>query len=112
MNLLAGLILLPITIWSDQFYVIQFPFGPAEYALVGLSIISVFAYTMFVYSVAQFGAVFASQTGYIVTLSGVFWGMYIFGRAFNLGLGSFISHDYWSGLGVTQKRRIRRHILP
>ena len=80
MNLLAGLILLPITIWSDQFYIIQFPFGPAEYALVGLSIISVFAYTMFVYSVAQFGAVFASQTGYIVTLSGVFWGMYIFGE--------------------------------
>ena len=80
MNLLAGVILLPIAIAKGQFYVPQFPFGVAEYALLGLSVISVFAYTMFVFSVAKFGAVFASQTGYIVTLAGVFWGMAIFGE--------------------------------
>lgn len=80
MNLLAGIILLPIAIAKGQFYVPQFPFGVAEYALLGLSVISVFAYTMFVFSVAKFGAVFASQTGYIVTLAGVFWGMAIFGE--------------------------------
>lgn len=80
MNLLAGVILLPIAVAKGQFYVPQFPFGVAEYALLGLSVISVFAYTMFVFSVAKFGAVFASQTGYIVTLAGVFWGMAIFGE--------------------------------
>ena len=80
MNLLAGVILLPIAIAKGQFYVPKFPFGTADYALLGLSVISVFAYTMFVFSVAKFGAVFASQTGYIVTLAGVFWGMAIFGE--------------------------------
>lgn len=80
MNLLAGIILLPIAVAKGQFYLPQFPFGVAEYALLGLSVISVFAYTMFVFSVAKFGAVFASQTGYIVTLAGVFWGMAIFGE--------------------------------
>ena len=80
MNLLAGIILLPIAIAKGQLYLPQFPFGVAEYALLGLSVISVFAYTMFVFSVAKFGAVFASQTGYIVTLAGVFWGMAIFGE--------------------------------
>ena len=80
MNLLAGVLLLPIAFGTGQFYVPQFPFGAADYALLGLSVISVFAYTMFVFSVAKFGAVFASQTGYIVTLAGVFWGMAIFGE--------------------------------
>lgn len=80
MNLLAGVILLPIAWGSGQLYIPQFPLGKSEYVLLGLSVISVFAYTMFVYSVAKFGAVFASQTGYIVTLGGVFWGMAIFGE--------------------------------
>ena len=80
MNLLAGLLLLPIAIGTDQFYMPQIPFGTADYAVLGLSVISVFAYTLFVFSVAKFGAVFASQTGYVVTLAGVFWGMAIFGE--------------------------------
>ena len=80
MNLLAGILLLPIAFGTGQFYLPQFPFGTADYAVLGLSIISVFAYTMFVFSVAKFGAVFASQTGYVVTLAGVFWGMAIFGE--------------------------------
>ena len=80
MNLLAGVLLLPIGLATGQFYMPQIPFGTADYAVLGLSVISVFAYTLFVFSVAKFGAVFASQTGYIVTLSGVFWGMAIFGE--------------------------------
>ena len=80
MNLLAGIILLPIAFGTGQFYLPQFPLGIGDYAVLGLSVISVFAYTMFVFSVAKFGAVFASQTGYVVTLAGVFWGMAIFGE--------------------------------
>jgi len=78
MNMFAAILLLPVAIVTDSFYWPQFPFGLAEYTLIGLALISVVAYTMFVFSVARFGAVFASQTGYIVTLAGVFWGMLIF----------------------------------
>jgi len=78
MNILAAALLLPAAIATDSFYWPHFPFTIAEYTLIGLALISVVAYTMFVFSVARFGAVFASQTGYVVTLAGVFWGMLIF----------------------------------
>ena len=45
-----------------------------DYAVIGLGLITVVAYTMFVMSV-HFGPVFASQVGYLVTLTGVFWGI-------------------------------------
>ena len=48
MNLLAGVLLLPIGLATGQFYMPQIPFGTADYAVLGLSVISVFAYTLFV----------------------------------------------------------------
>jgi len=85
MNVMASLMLFPIASWNDSLLVFSYPFGSLEYSVIGLSLISVVAYTMFVMSVGMFGPVFASQTGYIVTLSGVFWGMYIFDE----------THSYW-----------------
>jgi len=90
MNVMAALMLLPLASWNDSLLVFNFPFGNMEYAVIGLSLISVVAYTMFVMSVGMFGPVFASQTGYIVTLSGVFWGMYIFGE----------THSWWVWLAL------------
>ena len=90
MNVMASLMLFPIASWNDSLLVFSYPFGSMEYSVIGLSLISVVAYTMFVMSVGMFGPVFASQTGYIVTLSGVFWGMYIFGE----------THSYWVWLAL------------
>lgn len=47
-------------------------------ALAALGVGSGIAYTMFFYSIKTSGAVFASQCAYIVTVSGVFWGIIIF----------------------------------
>ena len=80
MNLMAALALLPITILTDSFFSPSFPPQNVDYAVIGLGLITVVAYTMFVLSVALFGSVFSSQVGYIVTLTGVFWGMFIFGE--------------------------------
>ena len=90
MNVMASLMLFPIASWNDSLLVFSYPFGSMEYSVIGLSLISVVAYTMFVMSVGMFGPVFASQTGYIVTLSGVFWGMYIFDE----------THSYWVWLAL------------
>jgi len=90
MNIMAALMLFPLASWNDSLLVFSFPFGRMEYAVLGLSMISVVAYTMFVMSVGMFGPVFASQTGYLVTLSGVFWGMYIFGE----------THSWWVWLAL------------
>ena len=80
MNLMAAVALLPITILTDSFFSPSFPPQNVDYAVIGLGLITVVAYTMFVLSVALFGSVFSSQVGYVVTLTGVFWGMFIFGE--------------------------------
>ena len=80
MNLMAAVALLPITILTDSFFSPSFPLQNVDYAVIGLGLITVVAYTMFVLSVALFGSVFSSQVGYVVTLTGVFWGMSIFGE--------------------------------
>ena len=81
MNLMAAAALLPITILTDSFFSPSFPPQNVDYAIIGLGLITVVAYTMFVLSVALFGSVFSSQVGYVVTLTGVFWGMFIFGES-------------------------------
>ena len=55
-----------------------------ELSLIGLGVISLLAYTMFIYAISLFGPVFASQTGYIVTFTGVIWGVIIFGESHSL----------------------------
>jgi drug/metabolite transporter (DMT)-like permease len=78
MNLMSALTVLPITLMTDSFYIPNLPPQAIEFAVIGLILITVLAYTMFVMSVALYGPVFASQTGYVVTLAGVFWGILIF----------------------------------
>ncbi len=90
MNLMAALALLPITILTDSVFIPSFPPQVVDLAVMGLAIITVVAYTMFVMSVGLFGPVFASQTGYLVTLAGVFWGILIFDE----------SHSVWVWLAL------------
>ena len=90
MNLIAAIVLLPITLMTDSFFVPSFPPQTVDYAVIGLGLITVVAYTIFVMSVAMFGPVFASQVGYLVTLAGVFWGILIFDE----------SHSIWIWLSL------------
>jgi drug/metabolite transporter (DMT)-like permease len=50
----------------------------AGLAIIGIAVGSGFAYSMFFYSIKASGPVFASQCAYIVTISGVIWGIMIF----------------------------------
>ncbi len=84
MNILATLILLPITLYMDEFIIPNFPFKSLEYAIFGVGMLNAFAYTLFILSVQSYGPLFASQTGYIVTLSGVIWGMVLFKESHSL----------------------------
>lgn len=54
-------------------------------SLAALGIGSGIAYTMFFYTIKNSGAVFASQCAYIVTVSGVLWGIIIFSE----------EHSFW-----------------
>jgi drug/metabolite transporter (DMT)-like permease len=82
---LAGILMLgPIVYWTDSFAWPSLAMTEADLALIGLGLITVIDYTMFIYAVNRFGSVFASQAGYTVTLSGVLWGIAIFGESHSL----------------------------
>ena len=85
MNVCATIILTPFIFGLDKFEWPSMALEMPDVALIGLAMISVMAYTMFIYAISLFGPVFTSQTGYIVTFTGVFWGMWIFGE----------SHSWW-----------------
>jgi len=65
---------------SGSFYPLWPPFAPADWALFGQIAISSVAYILFFEVLRLAGAVFFSQVGYIVTLTGLAWGMVVFGE--------------------------------
>ena len=67
-------------IWDGKFFNLNWPLDSAGRAILGVSVISMLAYTLYIHVIKHSGPLFASQTSYIVTLSGVFWGMAIFGE--------------------------------
>ncbi|GAB5467314.1 MAG: DMT family transporter [Rhodospirillales bacterium] len=54
--------------------------GVPEAALLGQVLISSLAYVIYFHIVQAAGAVYFSQVGYIVTVTGLLWGMWIFGE--------------------------------
>ena len=54
------------------------PFSRSSWAILGMSVIMATAYGAFYYLIVLAGPVYASQTAYLITLSGVLWGILIY----------------------------------
>lgn len=81
---LVGLVLVaPVMFGLGQWIDPTAAFGRAEVALVISSALHAVLYAGYVALAARAGAVFASQTSYIVTASGVFWAMILLGERFS-----------------------------
>ena len=78
MFIAATVMTTPVVVLTDTFVPLVWPWGAVEWAIVGMAVLSVTAYSLFIYLIAHAGPVFASQTAYVVTFSGVFWGVMIF----------------------------------
>ena len=74
----AAIIMAPLVLINDAFVPFNWPWQPVEWAMVGMAFISVTAYGLYIYLIVHSGPVFASQTAYLVTISGVLWGIAIF----------------------------------
>ena len=81
----ATVFMTPFMFIDGIFVPLVWPWGPVELSILGMTFVSIFAYGLFVFLVMEAGPVFASQTAYVVTLSGVFWGVVIFGE----------QHSFW-----------------
>ena len=84
------IILLPFVFYFDLFITINYPIEKIELSIISLGFITAIAYTFFIYLIDKAGAVFASNVGYVVTLSGVIWGIILFNE----------SHSYWVWLSL------------
>lgn len=79
-SLIGALLVLPLALGTGQFINPLVPWGAAELALVTGALIHAVAYSTYVWLASNAGAVFAAQTSYIVTGSGVIWAMVILGE--------------------------------
>ena len=84
------IILVPFVFYFDLFITINYPLEKIELSIISLGFITAIAYTFFIYLIDKAGAVFASNVGYVVTLSGVIWGIILFNE----------SHSYWVWLSL------------
>ncbi len=80
----AALTLLPLTLVTSTFHVPTFPPNKTDLALLGVAIVTVLDYFLFMFLMARAGPVFTSQAAYVVTLAGVGWGMLLFGESHSI----------------------------
>ncbi|MEM7223385.1 MAG: DMT family transporter [Pseudomonadota bacterium] len=88
----AALVLAPLAFAADAVVPLFVPWGPVQWAACGMAVASAGAYTIFLTVIRSSGAVFASQTAYVITLAGVLWGMVLFGERH--------SPYIWAALGL------------
>ena len=84
LNFFSSIILLPIVIKFDYFIPLKLPFSLLEYSLLSLGIIEAICFSLLMYLIVRSGPLFASQVGYLVTLSGIIWGIIIFDEVLSI----------------------------
>ena len=82
-SVIGAVMVLPLVLATGQWIDPTAPWGRAERALVTSSVIHAFMYTGYVWLAGTAGAVFATQTSYIVTAAGVGWAMLLLGERFS-----------------------------
>lgn len=86
----ASLVALPICLLlvlvTGQWALPPMPPGRPEWALVASSMIHAVLYTGYVWLAARAGAVFASQSSYLTTATGILWAMLLLGERFSLSV--------------------------
>ena len=89
-NIVATIMLVPATAWMGVGVPASWVLTPAALAITAIALFSALAYMMFFYTIRTAGPVFASQCAYIVTISGILWGIIIFAEV----------HTIWAWLSV------------
>ena len=85
-NIVAAIFLIPVTSWMGVGVPVSWVFSSAGLAISTIALISTVAYIMFFYTIRASGPVFASQCAYVVTISGVLWGILIFAEVHSIWL--------------------------
>jgi drug/metabolite transporter (DMT)-like permease len=102
-SIIGVLIAAPIMWALGHGFVIR-SLGQAELALIGMSALHAVLYATYVWLAANAGAVFATQTSYIVTASGLMWSALLLGERFS-SLVILAALLMLAGMALVQPRR-------
>ena len=91
MNLMGAFLVLPFALSSSEKILPEFPPASLELSILGLGFINAIAYSTFIFLIQRTGPVFASQTGYIVTVGGIIWGMFLFNEMHSMWVWASLS---------------------
>jgi drug/metabolite transporter (DMT)-like permease len=89
-TMVSVLFLIPATALLGYSIPVSWVFSQAGWAITALAVLSVTAYLIYFHTIKIAGPVFASQCAYVVTVSGVLWGIAIFSE----------QHSFWVWLSV------------
>jgi drug/metabolite transporter (DMT)-like permease len=76
----AAVILAAIAVPTGNTVSLAWPWNVSHLAILALGMISGFAFILFFFILARAGPIFFSQVNYVVTGTGVLWGMVLFGE--------------------------------
>lgn len=101
---LVGLVFaLPLALATGQWIDPLVPWGRAEWALVGSSVIHGLVYTGYVWLVGRAGSVFAAQVAYLVTGFGVIWSILLLGESYSAYIWAALAMMF-AGIFLVQPR--------
>ena len=104
-NVIATIVLLPLAVqYADNITPAWFV-SASSWAILGVSVTSTLAYMMFFYAIKTAGPVFASQCAYIVTTSGVIWGIITLGEKHSTWIWASVAVMLAGLFLVTPRRR-------
>lgn len=105
----ASILLLPIVLATDTFFLPGFPPTLAEWAVIAVAMITLLDYFLITRLILWAGPVFTSQAAYIVTLAGVIWGAVIFGDSLSIWIWTAIC-ALMTGLLLVRPRDLDRQM--
>ena len=78
--LVSSTVLMVVVVATDSFVPLSWPWGALEWSIAGMATINAVGYGLFIYMISFAGAVFTTQVAYLITISGVAWGIIVFGE--------------------------------
>ena len=105
---LGAVMVLPLAWFSGQWISPMPPYGTPALALLLSSALHALMYAAYVWLASKAGAVFASQSSYIVTGSGMLWAMLLLGERFSNWIWAAMA-VMLLGLFLVQPRALKPH---
>jgi len=102
-SIVGAVIVFPLALGSGQWINPLNPWGIADWALIGSSVIHVFVYASYVWLVGKAGPVFAVQVSYLVTGFGVIWAMVLLNESYSPYIWAALALMFF-GLVLVQPR--------